>query len=144
MSNEFKLAFDKAKEELEEQKVKKFKEIVKSVLEKIEILKKEKQKIEKEILIQKRDIDDLKNGRLDLILERQNNDRDAKKESLIKVEKIEDKDYSLKAPLTNEWNISSAWMTDNIATINGFDSRSFTCGTYLLNNGNSIYLYQGR
>lgn len=142
--NNISVAFKEAEKELEEKKVQKFKEIVKSVLEKIETLKRDKQKTEKEILIHKRDIDDLKNGRMDLILERQNNDKDAKEKSLVKVEKLEDKDYSLKAPLTNEWIFRSIFSTGTSSTFSGFDSVTYTCGTYLLNNGNSIFLYRGR
>lgn len=140
-------AFKEAEKDLEEKKVNRIKEIVKNILEKIEILKKDKQKIERQILIHKRDIDDMKTGRLDMIFERQEKDEEANKISLIKVEKIDDKDYSLRAPLTNDYMITSPlwnYSTTGNVIVNGFTTTSFTCGTYLTSNGHAIYLYSNK
>lgn len=85
-------AYDFAQKEINEERERKIREevkkIVKSTLEKIETLNEKKKELEKEIKILKQDLDNLKEGRLDLILERQQVDKDAKKVSVINIIEI--------------------------------------------------------
>jgi len=85
-------AYDFAQKEINEEREKKIREevkkIVKGTLEKIEILNEKKKELEKEIKILKQDLDNLKEGRLDLILERQTVDEGAKEVSVINIIEI--------------------------------------------------------
>ena len=85
-----KKAFSEAEKSLREKQVDEVKQIVLKTLEKIETLKKEKEKaqetvkdIEEKIKVLKMDIDDLKEGRLDRIEERQTKDEKAKETSVV-------------------------------------------------------------
>lgn len=75
MTNEIKQAYDFAQKEIEKEKQEalklKVKDIVKSTLEKIARIDEKELKLAEEKKILKKDIDDLKAGRLDLIEERQ-------------------------------------------------------------------------
>jgi len=71
------------KEEDKEKQIKKVKEIVKRTLEAIEKTKSEKSVVDKRLKYLKMDLDDLKEGRLDRIEERQVKDPEAKKTSVI-------------------------------------------------------------
>jgi len=91
-----KRAFSDAEKELEEAKVKEkekqvkeVKEIVKRTLQEIEKLKDEKASIEEKLKILKLDIDDLKQGKLELIKERQDNDKLARSVSVIIIKEKE-------------------------------------------------------
>lgn len=81
-------AFQSAENELKNKEIENFKEMVKATLEKLESKKKVRHDLDKEIQILKKDIDDLKAGRLDKIAERQSNDVEAEEISIIKVKEI--------------------------------------------------------
>jgi len=76
-------AFKEVEAELEEKQVKELKEIVRKYLTKLELKKDEKAKVDKDIKILKSDIEDLKEGRLDRIKERQEKDPVAREVSVI-------------------------------------------------------------
>jgi len=63
-------AFKQAEKELLEQQVEKVKGFILETLKKMEVKKKEKEKIDEELRILKMDIEDLRNGRFDKIEER--------------------------------------------------------------------------
>ncbi len=78
-----KKVFSQIEKEDEEKQIKELKQIITKYLEKIKILNDKKEVIEKELKILKNDLDDIKEGRLDKIKERQTIDPDAKKVSVI-------------------------------------------------------------
>ena len=85
-----KKAFEEAEKDLKDKQVQEVKKIVLATLEKIDGLKKDKEKaqsevkdIDKKIKLLKMDIDDLKEGRLDRISERQEKDTEAKATSVV-------------------------------------------------------------
>ena len=86
-----KKAYSEAEKELREEQDAKIKEqvkdIVKTTLEKIEDLKEKKNIIDKDIKILKMDIDDLKEGKLDRIQERQEQDPNSRAVSVVVIHK---------------------------------------------------------
>lgn len=78
-------SFEEKKDEQQKQLVK---EIVQRTLEKIDILDKEIKEREEKRKALKLDIDDLRNGRLDLVLERQQKDSVAKQVSVITIREV--------------------------------------------------------
>ena len=84
-----KKAFNQAKKEVNEENIKRVKELVKSLLKRIVELDSEIKKLQEERKYLKMDIDDLKEGRLDRIEERQKKDEKAKKYAKIKVNRGE-------------------------------------------------------
>lgn len=89
MTNEIKQAYDFAQKEIEKEKQEalklKVKDIVKSTLEKIAKIDEKELKLAEEKKILKKDIDDLKAGRLDLIEERQKESELARGTSVFQV-----------------------------------------------------------
>lgn len=108
-----------AEKEIEEKNIERIKEIAKSYLEKINSKTKERNAIETEIKNLKKDLDDLKAGRLDKIEERQNVDPVAKKQSLIVVTKIVEKYFPAKpwySQYTVNWS-TPGWSTDGLTSV---------------------------
>ena len=89
MTEEVKKAYDFANKEIEKEKEEalklKVKEIVKSTLEKIDKIDKQEKELAEKKKILKKDIDDLKAGRLDNIEERQKESELARNTSVFKV-----------------------------------------------------------
>ena len=80
-----KKGYELAEKELKEKQIEEVKNIVKATLEKIEALKDRKKDIEQEIKILKLDLENFKDGRLDLVEERQKKDKKASEVSVVKV-----------------------------------------------------------
>jgi hypothetical protein len=78
-----KQAFAEAEKEARDNQVAEVKAIVKKTLEKLETVRKELKGLQEKERILKMDIDDLKEGRLDRIAERQEIDPEAKKVSVV-------------------------------------------------------------
>lgn len=78
-----KRAFSEIEEEKTNKQVAEVKKIVTKTLEKLDTVKKEIKKLQDEEKVLKMDIDDLKEGRLDRISERQEKDPEAKKVSVV-------------------------------------------------------------
>jgi hypothetical protein len=95
------------KEKKHEEQVQKVKDIVKRTLEEIEKLKDEKSQIDEKLKILKLDIDDLKQGKLERVKERQDKDPQAKKVSVFIIEKVIKKEPS---PWYWPWIVR--WNTD--------------------------------
>lgn len=72
-----------AQDELREKSVQEVKKIVLKTLEKLKELETDKHKLDKQIKVLKMDIEDLKEGKLDRIVERQEKDEEAKKTSVV-------------------------------------------------------------
>jgi len=82
-----KKGYEVAKQELQEEEINRVKEVIKATLRKMEDLKQQKRKLEKQIKILRLDIEDFKSGRLDRIEERQKVDKEAKEVSVVVIEK---------------------------------------------------------
>ena len=91
-----KQAFAEAEKEAREKQVKEVKKIVTKTLEKLEDVRKELKELHEEEKILKMDIEDLREGKLDRIAERQEKDPDAKKVSVVVIIKEREviRDYS--------------------------------------------------
>ena len=115
-------AFKSAERDLKRKEIERFKEVVKVTLEKLELKKKARQSIDREIQILKRDIADLKAGRLDKIAERQAKDKEAEEISVFRVtEIIREKPYPVpypsypQTPWYTPWDITwSAGATSDV------------------------------
>ena len=75
--------YELSEKELRDKQVTEVKKIALKTLEKIDDITKKRDKLSEEIKILKMDIDDLKEGRLDRIAERQEKDEEAKKISVV-------------------------------------------------------------
>lgn len=125
-----KKGFAEAEKQQQEDEVKKVKEIVQKHLEKIAYHNKEaKEHTEKSRLL-KKDLDDLKAGRLDRIEERQEKDSAAKEVRIIEVHRIVDRYIPLRpwlSPFNIEWSVpyypyatATAITTAGSSTTNAF------------------------
>jgi hypothetical protein len=106
-----KKAFASAEQERQEKEIKRIKEIVQSYLEKIQNKAEQKDKLDEEIRFLKKDLDDLKAGRLDRIMERQEKDERAREVSIIIVKEIHEKlvpYYPWRSPWIVEWRYPSS------------------------------------
>ena len=79
------LAEKELQEEEEEKQIRIIKKAIKQTLEAIKGKEKSRDKLNKEIKTLKQDMDNIRDGRLDLIAERQEKDKGAKKTSIIEV-----------------------------------------------------------
>ena len=93
-----------AEKEAQQKEINKVKQIVKSYLEKIQDKRKIEDKAREERKMLEKDLDDLKSGRLDKILERQESDPRAKEVSIIVVTKVE-KEYIPMYPWRSPWYV---------------------------------------
>lgn len=91
-----------AEKEAQEKEIQKVKTIVKSYLQKIQDKRDIEDKAREERKMLEKDLDDLKSGRLDKILERQESDPKAKDISIIIIKKIE-KEYIPMYPWRSPW-----------------------------------------
>jgi len=104
-----KKGYELAQKELKEKQVEEVKKMVLKTLEKLEELKKQKKDIEKKIKILKMDLDDLKEGRLDRIAERQEKDKEAKDTSVVII--IKEKEVIKENPWY--WPYKIVWKLEN-------------------------------
>lgn len=141
-----KKAIGEAEKDHQEKLIKNIKNIVIVLLNKIDEKKKQKDKIDDEISLLKRDLDDLKAGRLDKIFDRQENDRRHDEISPLRVDKFGSNYIPLK-PWHSSWHVSvdpdlittnlfgtvygSGWTTGLITE--GINFSNFVGGTYTLN-----------
>ena len=144
-----KKAFESAEKELEDEKIAEIKKIVKATLEKLEEAQKDREEVIKRIQVLKKDLEDLKTGRLDRIAERQKIDKDAKAISVIIVkekEVVREKEVPTRPwwqPYEIIWNNADShdlgYCTTSSIEITG-TSVSGTSGTYC---GNDFYTNSG-
>ena len=131
-------AYSLAQKQAEEEKKEKIKNIILETLRKLERLKQEKQEIEKKIKILKKDLEDFKQGRLDLIEERQKVDELAREVSVVRVEKIEHHHYYPRPwyePFKIEivpWQTDSTWVSSDTTS---YSTDSFSC------SGTDFHIY---
>jgi len=134
MTDEIKQAYDFAQKEIkkeqEEALKNKIKGIVKETLEKIDNIDKEEKKLAERKKILKKDIDDLRAGRLDLIEERHKESQLAKDTSVFRVV-LKEIHYP------PQWSSYRLILPDNGTGIttycNGWTTSTYTGGTYNIN-----------
>ncbi len=148
------LAEKELKEEERKKQFKVIKEAIKGELEKLEEKKKQRRKLDEEIKIHKQNIDNIREGRLDLIEERQRKDEKAKEIStiIIEREKIVEKPYPVYPyiPYKSWYEPYKIWYTPLTTgdytgdvntdytfstTINCSVAKDASPGTYELNSG---------
>lgn len=123
-----KKAVESAEKELQEKEISKIKNIAKSYLEKIAEKTKERSVIDGEIKDLKKDLDDLKSGRLDKIEERQSVNPEAKKHSLIIVTRIVEKYYPAQ-PWYSQYHVQ--YITPTYRLPGSYTNYSSAGGSYL-------------
>ena len=135
-----------------EKQIAELKIIVQKTLEKIKTKESLKEQLEKEIKILKQDIDNLKSGRLDILAERQEKDKEAKRVSIIIIKKIVEKQvpfpqpyyvpvdpYRSNFPWNQPWAVTCG---DGGVILDGVITRKYTSGSYVVNynsaDGNNV------
>jgi len=125
-------AITELEKEKQEQKISEVKRIVSSYLEKIaeqeDIAKNEQKKLK----LLKKDLDDLKAGRLDKIEDRQKNDPMAKGVSVIIIQRVE-KGYLPFQPWRSDYTLNDINSTVRI-DVTGVFCQNFVSGTYRVGN----------
>ncbi len=146
------LAEKELKEEERKKQFKVIKEAIKGELEKLEEKKKKRKELDEEIKIHKQNIDNIREGRLDLIEERQRKDERAKAVStiIIEREKIVEKPYPVYPcipPIQPWYEPYKIWCTTtddstgdvgdtaSYMTVNCSVAKDASPGTYELTNG---------
>jgi len=137
-----KKAFADAEKERQEKEISKIKQIVQSYLEKIQNKAEQKDKLDEEIRLLKKDLDDLKAGRLDRIKERQDKDERAREVSIVIVKEIHEKlipYYPWRSPWLVEWQYPPQYTYTN-GTMYSTSSIIDTAQT--MGTGSGTYLTQ--
>ncbi len=140
------LAEKELKEDKQKEQIDTIKKAVKQTLEKIEEKIGERNKLNKEIKTLKQDIENIRAGRLDLIEERQKKDEDAKRTSVIVVEKEKEvhhyyhdrwyEPYRIYWPEYYPYTISS----DSYSLVTNSVAKDASIGTYSLTSGTAKYI----
>ena len=147
----------------QENEIAKIKNIIKAYLQKKDFIREQIKKLQEDEKIIDKDLEDLKCGRLDKIEERQTIDENARKKSIIIIERIREKyipTYPWRSPYKITWNINSGsdyyttmgntsqlnntvncMMSNMLKDFGNLDSQfcgtsfqNFSSGTYKLNN----------
>ncbi|MHA1226261.1 MAG: hypothetical protein ACTSPV_05910 [Candidatus Hodarchaeales archaeon] len=145
-----KKAFDEASKDIEKEKREKIKKIILETLRKRENLKEKVKRLQEKIKILTKDLEDFKQGRLDLIEERQKVDKLARETSVVKIEAIIHegdhyekpwwKPYSVVYP--SDW--STTYSTENLVFDVSSDTLGFTAaGTDFHYNFSGSYNING-
>lgn len=151
MKEILKKAYDSAQNEIEEKQLVHYKQIIKNLLEKKKKLDEDKSSIESKIKIIKQDIDDFKEGRLDLIKERHETSTEPDKVAPIKIVIINDNTRITYPTQPWRWNYTvgwgSQWSSDVIMTtsssaslnpIAGITNAIYTCDAGTVGGGNGL------
>jgi len=107
---------EQAEKSLREKQVEEVKKIALKTLEKLDSFEKDKKALEAKIKVLRLDIDDLKDGRLDRIAERQEKDEDAKKVSVVII--IKEKEV-IREVAPWHWPYVIHWRPQSIPTFPG-------------------------
>lgn len=150
---DYKKAVQQAKKELEKEAIEEVKKYIKETLQGIEDVKASINQKQRELKALKADLDDLENGKLDKIKERQEKDKTAKKISKVDVDQLI-KDSPILKPFMSG---STYWSgTNNVvdntlkytstagAVTVGFnlgDYKNAISGTYVVNSGGTEKAY---
>lgn len=140
-----KKAWDLAEKEAQEKEIERVKAIIKAYLEKVSKQEAVVKKEQETLRLLKKDLDDLKEGRLDKIEERQKVDKKAQEISIIKIHKIVEEyvpKYPWRSPYEITWNTTMSPYQNqmyialdttnqiNSMVVNGSTFNQFSGGTY--------------
>jgi len=125
--------YEQAEKEVRENQVKEVKEIVKKTLEKLDDVQCQIRKLKEEEKILKMDIDDLKEGKIDRIVERQEKDPKAKETSVVMV--IKEKEVIRETSNPWYWPYQVVWNEPYVP--------AWRTNTVYCTGGNSIGLSDG-
>lgn len=152
MGENKKMVADAIKEiskEKQEEEIRKIKNIVKVILEKIDDKKKKEDEIRKERISLEKDLDDLKSGRLDRIEERQGKDPIHDKVTVIEIHKIIEEYIPYqpwRSPWAVEWKTQNTWgyvpATNQVKTVDCISNSTIT-GTAFQNFASGCYTING-
>lgn len=149
------LAEKELKEENKKKQFRIIKEAIKGELEKLEEKKEQRKELDEEIKIHKQNIDNIREGRLDLIEERQKKDERAKAVSTIIIEKEKPVEKPVPypypvvpipynpwyEPYRIHWTTTGGYCGDantdtaQFTMVNCSVAKEASAGTYVLNNG---------
>jgi len=133
---------DKIKQDMKAMQITVIKQAVKHTFERLEALEKEKNDVQNKIKILKHDLFDLKDGRLDRILERQSMDDETRTISVVIVAKVPAvAGQSNASPWYEEYKVSV--LGDNgvvDCNINNSITKTNASGSYKLADGSIRYL----
>jgi hypothetical protein len=141
-------AIEQLEKENQEAEISKIKGIVKAYLERILNKKEEIKERQSELKELEADLNDLKAGRLDKIEERQTNDPNHSKMTLIYIKKIE-RDYlpyyPWRSPWIVEWNVPTGGVWNFAGnTISSSDLTLYSTGTAFQNFTGGSYTINGQ
>ena len=128
-----KKGFDEAEKSHQEAAIQQIKNIVQNTLEKIDAKTEQRTKLDKEIQLLKKDIDDLKAGRLDRMEERQTIDPDAKRLSVVVIKRVE-KEFIPYMPWRSPYEIVWNVVPDPLTTTWTSGTSTLSTGTWTLDN----------
>ena len=130
---------DKMREEIRQKQIATIKEAVILTLKKLNELEKQKHVLQSQINILKHDLFDLKDGRLDRVLERQSINEEVKTVSVFVVVKLEN---ALGTPLWYEnYNLCVKQAEGSLdCQINNSLTKTHASGSYKMENGSFKYL----
>lgn len=137
-------AIKELEKEKQEAEIQKIKNVVRSYLEKISEKESSLKVLQDDIRSLKKDLDDLKAGRLDKIEERQGKDKVHDKNTLMTIRRIE-KTYIPLAPWKSEWEVlpvnTFSTSTSNIYDLvtQTTDNVTYTTGTVWQNFTGGVY-----
>lgn len=126
------------KMEMKQKQVAIIKEAVKLTFEKLEELEKQKNSLQNSIKILKHDLFDLKDGRLDKILERQELNEEVKSISVISVTKVVPNGQVNVSPWYEEYEFKV--LEGKLCKINNSITKTHAGGSYKLKDGAIRYL----
>jgi len=131
-----------AEKELRRKMVDEVKKIARCTLEEIHKTDKKVRELQQKKRFLKMDIDDLKDGRLDRIVERHQKDEGAKDASVVLLEKGEadSRESPYYWPYGLKWKGENEDLVDGEVQINCSIARHNAVGTYSLSNGEVVHL----
>lgn len=133
MTNNNKKAFCEAKKELQEEMINEIKDVMKSILQKIQEEKEKKAEAEENLRLLKLDMEDLRAGKIQKIKNRHEKSKRAKEVSPIENDFL--KKMSVFSSSSTIWNTSAATAIPDTPIVN-FNWRDATSGVYTVNCSN--------
>lgn len=134
--------FDKTARDLRRKQIEEIKKIARATLEEINNTEYKIRELQQRKRYLKMDIDDLKDGRLDRIQERQTKDEKAKEASIVLLQRKDIEEVTMSPyywPYEIYWQNNGELVESNIE-INCSIARHNAVGTYSLENGDVVHL----
>ena len=129
---------DALKRDIKQKQVDIIKEAVRLTLEKLEVMEKQKDVLQDQLKVLKHDLFDLKDGRLDRILERQSLSEEVKKVSMVLVTKTTGQTVTNTSPWYEEYEFKL--VGGEACKINNSLTKTHASGSYKLKDGTIRHL----